>query len=136
MTAVELARLDAAARAATPGPWEQAKEAPYNVRTLAAVPMDGNPGKWVGYMNWQPEDAAYIAAANPDVILALLADRDRLAAALAAFVNDTYETHYTPSSESGPEEWDYTLSAPEIETVEAALRLISTPAASPSETPR
>jgi len=45
-----------------------------------------------------------------------------LGAALLRMVNETYEAHHTPSSESGPEEWDYTLSEPTIEAVEQALR--------------
>jgi hypothetical protein len=51
--------------------------------------------------------------------------------ALRRLVNETYEAHHTPSSESGPEEWDYTLSAPSIEAVQGALAALAALGATP-----
>ena len=48
-----------------------------------------------------------------------------LRAALLRMVNETYEAHHTPSSESGPEEWDYTLTEPTHAAVEQALRALA-----------
>ena len=54
--------------------------------------------------------------------------------ALLRMVDETYETHHTPSSESGPEEWDYTTDAPSIEAVEQALRALADPTSADIET--
>jgi len=43
-------------------------------------------------------------------------------AAVQRLTEEVYIPHHTPSSESGPEEWDVELWAPEAETVEAVIR--------------
>ena len=52
-------------------------------------------------------------------------------AALKRMVEEIYEAHHTPSSESGPEEWDYTLDVPSIEAVQQAIRALAGPGAAP-----
>jgi len=76
---------------------------------------------------------AFLGAARqptPEPTAALREALDRL-------VGEVYETHHTPSSESGPEEWDYTLAAPSIEAVEQAIRVLAqpTPSAAPDPLP-
>ena len=65
MTDAELSALESAARAATPGPWEESPN-PFFIHdghfTVAEV-MSHNPG----------DDSAYIAAANPAAVLELIA---------------------------------------------------------------
>ncbi len=82
-------RLRAAALAATPGPWTvtgngrdewyvYAKVARYSVSWAGDSPVK------VAWVPWEPSgkrhklDSAYIAAASPDVILALLYELDTL----------------------------------------------------------
>ena len=92
----DLAELRRLAEAATPGPWHAA--------TGAALQTDaGVDATHVWYCRWRderflsiskvldneldqttPEDAAYIAAANPAAVLALLDKLDALAALRAA----------------------------------------------------
>ena len=60
MTDAELSALEAAAKAATPGPWEY-DDADEDMAALGAE-------------NQRVKDAAYIAAANPSVILSLIAE--------------------------------------------------------------
>ena len=82
------------AEAATPGPWRRANETaevPPRVEPHRLVEQDTDPlySKVVArtYRDKQHEaaaDAAYIAAASPDRILALLAERDALLAVAEA----------------------------------------------------
>ena len=66
----DLAELRRLAEAATPGPWSTAAfQLVIDVAQRIDVGMCGH-----------RDDAAFIAAANPDVVLALLAERDALAA--------------------------------------------------------
>lgn len=66
MTDAELNALEAAAKAATPGPWT-AKEGPDFSEIFA---NDKN----IALVGSQHVDAAYIAAANPATILELIAE--------------------------------------------------------------
>ena len=68
------AELKAAALAATPGPW--ATDESWTVWTsngtpIAAIPSDRD--GWPDDLSTWKRNAAYIAAASPDVVLALLA---------------------------------------------------------------
>lgn len=77
LTPEMLARLEEYARAATPGPWSlnggtAAIAATYGRRKIYAVPAGGT---------YPAADAKHIAAASPDVVLALVEaarERDRL----------------------------------------------------------
>ena len=66
MTDVELSALEAKAKAATPGPWET-KEGPDFSEILAN-------SKNIALVGSQHKDAAYIATANPAVVLELIKD--------------------------------------------------------------
>jgi hypothetical protein len=69
------AELKAKALAATPGPWcAQAKD-------RAVFTTWGQPDNWVALAR-KDEDCEFIAAANPAVLLALIAERDALEAEL------------------------------------------------------
>lgn len=65
MTDAELSALESLARAATPGPWEY--EEPLILRQLDET-------HWQGVDTDKPNNMAYIAAANPVVVLELLAE--------------------------------------------------------------
>lgn len=78
MTDAELDALEAAAKAATSGPWET--DSLNNVRNrdttivlTAVLPTHREP---------RPEDANYIAAANPAVVLELIAELRQARASL------------------------------------------------------
>ena len=77
----DLAELRRLAEAATPGPWSTAAfQLVIDVAQRIDVGMCGH-----------RDDAAFIAAANPAAVLALLdaaAERDRLAEAVRAYVDD------------------------------------------------
>ncbi|MBU6336087.1 MAG: ead/Ea22-like family protein [Chloroflexi bacterium] len=79
MTDDEAAALRAAAEAATPGFWVVNNAIGYWIMAgnmhVATIPQaaDGD---------WSPDNAAYIAAASPSVVLALLDEREALRAAL------------------------------------------------------
>jgi len=68
MNDTELDALEAAAKAATPGPWEHERS--------HVVQLDGTPvANCVSYKIAQsPKNAAYIAAANPAAILELITE--------------------------------------------------------------
>ena len=85
MTDAELSSLEAAAKAATPGPWEY--EEPLILRQLDET-------HWQGVDTDTPNNMAYIAAANPAAELSLIAElrqarkeRDWLAGMLAEHCN-------------------------------------------------
>ena len=77
-----IADLRAKAEAATPGPWESTNEKPYMVRT--EIPSNRDPmwKDWITTCHTIPEpslsipttqkNAAFIAAANPRVVMGLL----------------------------------------------------------------
>ena len=88
----DLSELEKLARAATPGPWtfgfddlEDGVFAPAeemgNIVCLTPMP------KALRSCEAWPASAAYIAAANPATILALIAERDALRAGLELIVN-------------------------------------------------
>jgi hypothetical protein len=77
---LDIDKLEALARAATPGPWREGQVEVWNV----FVPGHGSlgPERVLLRMNQHFEkfrdDATFIAAANPDVVLDLLAEHRRL----------------------------------------------------------
>ncbi len=82
MTDAELSALESAARAATPGPWEDLSNHPDHLR--GAVNKGEKHIALCGYLDtWEEErrvtlkemlaNAAYIAAANPAAVLSLIA---------------------------------------------------------------
>jgi len=79
MTDTELDALEAAAKAATPGPWEAYHgEEHHIIRSFKNKPYSSN-GQiiaWCGKMGTEHDwpTAAYIAAANPAAILELIAE--------------------------------------------------------------
>jgi hypothetical protein len=81
--------LRALAEAATPGPWARS-EVPGDTLTV----YQDSSGGAIAWVNGDNEtgphhpsaDAAYIAAVSPDVVLALLDERDALRAALEAVI--------------------------------------------------
>lgn len=89
LTPERIAALRAAAEAATPGPWEVQDGCSW--RRIGRRHPDGRDGDVLcpivqrdGHPDLlaTPTTLAYIAAASPDLILALLAERDRMNAAL------------------------------------------------------
>ena len=94
---IDLDALEALAKAATPGPWED--DMLYNVR-------ESNDSKCVVVVTKTcterfptPNDAAYIAAANPAVVLELVAELRKTRAErdwLAEMVIAVHETGYCP----------------------------------------
>lgn len=46
---------------------------------------------------------------------------------LRLIADECYIPHHTPSSESGPEEWDVEILPPEIETLEQVVRFLAPP---------
>ncbi|AXE32745.1 hypothetical protein DK842_17730 [Chromobacterium phragmitis] len=93
MTPDQLAALRAAAEAATPGPWRTGGSKPDGLHEITVygsqVVIDTDIGPKVlleGNSNFQAEsvaNAAYIAAANPAAVLALLGHIDAQAARIA-----------------------------------------------------
>ena len=77
MTDTELDALEAAAKAATPGPWRQSKHDKefvcFNDTTLRGSDINGE------------LNAAYIAAANPAAVLGLIAELRNTKKALEVF---------------------------------------------------
>jgi hypothetical protein len=74
LTAEELAELEAAAKAATPGPWEIGLD-PRNVRVGTFWLKPANYDNLRGPLDRQAvADARYIARANPAMLLRLLAE--------------------------------------------------------------
>lgn len=83
MTDAELDSLEAAAKAATPGPWEDLSNHPDHLR--GTINRGAKHIAICGYLDtWEEErrvtlkemlaNAAYIAAANPSAILSLIAE--------------------------------------------------------------
>ena len=118
-------RLRELEQAATPGPWQSHVDSrralsvldgssiPYRV---AAIPKrDYWPLDGAGEAN-----AALIAAMR-NALPALLAAAD----ALRLIVNETYFPHHTPSSESGPEEWDIEVGTASILTLEQGVAALA-----------
>lgn len=79
MTPDDLARLKAAALAATNGPWALDTEPgfEFHVRTGGTASVAPSTGQPIADFAAE-EDAAYVALANPATILALLAEREGL----------------------------------------------------------
>ena len=107
MTDTELSILESLAKAATPGPWEV--DSLYNIRSEDKVIVLVSKT----YMSREPtnENAAYIAAANPAVILKLIAElrqarkeRDWLAENMPNSYSECHcpEGHYKPDCEPEP----------------------------------
>lgn len=97
--------LAALAKKATPGPWLSC-ECEKLLRTGDAYSADGYSTEFSGFEVigqddevvhspddgiQKPEDAAYIAAASPDVILALIAERDALLERAEAAGDDPHD---------------------------------------------
>ena len=85
----DLAELRRLAEAATPGPWEafgavdgRRGERWLGVTTDMRATESARAGDVFAAQNCTRQDALFIAAANPAVVLALLAERDALAAAV------------------------------------------------------
>lgn len=89
---VDEAALRAAAEAATPGPWAVCDEG-YGEQYVYDEPT-GNMC-WTPDLpdHWQPHDAAFIAAANPTAVLALLDELGALRAKVAANGCEPCERH-------------------------------------------
>lgn len=99
------------AKAATPGPWKAlgttAKPCPivaaygehgYQIHDMQRVSRD-DPDVWRHMKDIYQKDAAYIAAASPDVIIALGARVEELAAALKPFANLDFGNTALPANE-------------------------------------
>jgi hypothetical protein len=86
-------KLERLAREATPGPWkaDMARNGHWDV----VIPDEhDNDRDWLATLRGPNRDALahYIAAASPDVILALLEERRALRAAAKRYVNHVQET--------------------------------------------
>lgn len=82
MTDDDIKRLKRLAEQATPGPWRVNMKG-HSYHEVARVnDLEIAPPNSVDLSHWTV-DAAYIAAASPDVVLALLGEVDKLRAALA-----------------------------------------------------
>ncbi len=88
----ELEDLERKARAATPGPWTRKKPSSDTEGWAMGVAVAGTPGRQTVYANppggsFPSADCDFIAAANPAVVLALIAaakERDELRAEVDA----------------------------------------------------
>lgn len=94
---MEIEKLNALALAATPGPWEWVENATgkgtqggIKARHNASVCDFGDAEKYYPTEGMEPSaaDAAYIVAANPATVLALIAEVERLRAAIAGAEKD------------------------------------------------
>jgi len=93
-------KLEALAKAATLGKWKSKRKAVSLMRRLAPLAekvmykIEG-PKIAQDYEDWgfQKHDAAYIAAASPDVVLALLAERDALQGEVARLQRALINAH-------------------------------------------
>ena len=90
---IDLDSLESAARAATPGPWENAEDAVFRVTVEAG-------DRWVCdcisgkvHSSQEAKDAAYIAAANPAVVLELVTEL-RKARAAQEWIAQTIVGHH------------------------------------------
>lgn len=84
ITKEQLAELERLARAATPGPWHTDRM-PYTERILSG--NDFYVARTFG-MRQRDLNAAYIAAANPATVLALMADNEAKAVRIAELEQD------------------------------------------------
>lgn len=105
-------------------------EAALDVERLSADPVLRLTGEQIGSITPPVEGDWFVDFDEHDEFVPKrLLDAARaetpLRAALLRMVEETYETHHTPSSESGPEEWDYTLDAPSIEAVQQAISALA-----------
>ena len=96
---VDLEALSKLASEATPGPWEadMARNGHWDV----VIPGDKNTDEmWMATLRGpqREADAAYIAAASPDVVLALV----RVALAAKAFCGDDYTWDREANGDPGP----------------------------------
>ncbi len=90
MTPAQLQTLRALALAATqPGPWAARRELQGKGRHSYRV-IDTN-GFWVADFDDAPHDAAFVAAASPDVVLALLDECERLRRDRDSYANSGFE---------------------------------------------
>lgn len=84
MTTEDYAALDALAAAATPGPWRHVSKNVIDTPPIDVDEADWGPEGHHGYVlrswsdgtGWRNADAAYIAAASPDVVRRIIADLD------------------------------------------------------------
>ena len=107
----DLDALEAAARAATPGPWLHTsghgddwvgiadEDRPNFKGGIICHPPHG----WDGSMEWWPANGAYIAALHPSAALALIARVRRAEAALREASNALSKAlHYVPDRDAAP----------------------------------
>ena len=122
--------LREAAKKATPGPWESTEHgvgefvvyrAGVVSDRLAIVFVDNDPRYRVGDMNQQDSDVAYIAAANPAAITALLADNDKLRNALQLSLSAMEHMGDVLNGMDAVEEEDEVATTPAFEAARAAL---------------
>lgn len=88
VTTEELSTLEALAKAATPGPWKSERNPNFSrteyttqvfdasgkdVCTVARCPVKKEEWDWGKTISLRAENAAFIAAANPDTVLRLIA---------------------------------------------------------------
>ena len=129
----DTARFRALLAEATPLPWvaqsrDDGVDEPWYIDTHA-YPEGPEPVIAEGYRLSGPDATLIVEAVN--ALPGILEERDALRAVVRAFIDETYFPHHTPSSESGPEEWDVMLDVPTIETCERALRALAALDAAP-----
>ena len=101
------------------------------------IAIRDNGGEWLSVCR------LHVADADADAVAPIVSSILRpppsaapgLREALLRLVNETYFTHHTPSSESGPEEWDATYEAPSPDAIEAALHALYPPVGVPPGPP-
>lgn len=100
VSAEERAKLEALAKAATPGPWtwrpqEEEQERDGTVQKVTAAQIDAiftfDTGE--GYLGLEDHNAAFIAACSPDVILRLLAQLSLIQSAMACHLIQCPQAH-------------------------------------------
>lgn len=107
----ELRELREAAEAATPGPWTWWTSCSFNRLSSDATRKDGDVLHAVKYrdgvcgIEGSEADMRFIALANPQTILALLAERDDLAARLSAAERDAGRYRYLRRPEAWKEDY-------------------------------
>ena len=103
MTDSELDALEAAARKATPGPWEAVLLSDIADRTYVDGPEFASARSFTEdeFQELQPQihaDARYIAAANPAVVIALVEELRRMRAIVRDLAATSTVVHYPMSS--------------------------------------
>lgn len=111
LTPEKLAELRWLAEAATPGPWEafgavdgRRGERWLGVTTDMRATESARAGDVFAAQNCTRQDALFIAAANPAAVLALLDERDALAAGVER-VRALHQREVIAVHEFGPEAW-------------------------------